>query len=408
MDEAKAGQLDLLAVSEPPRHGKSELLCKYTPAWYLGKYPDENVMLVGYGERFSGIWGGQVRNILGQWGPALFGLRVSADSSAADDWRVEGHDGGMLSASVRGGVTGRGASLLIIDDPIKNDEEVRSPAYRDSLWRLWDSTLKTRRTPNALTILIQTRWHRDDLMGRMLREAESNGQRCRSVRLPAVAEENDPLGRQPGEALWPEMWPVDKLQAIRKSTSSYYWNAIYQQRPIAEGTAEWPESYFDSGVWFEEWPRRWQCRVSACDPSKGKDAKVSDYSALVDVMVGDDGVLYVDADLERRNVGLIVSALREHARVFNPDGIAIETNGFQQCLADEVQRQNQEAAGVLLPVHEIENYGIAGAPVPDSPADGLPVAASKSGSSTARAGRGYLSSSSATFPTPITTMVRTP
>jgi hypothetical protein len=129
----------------------------------------------------------------------------------------------MTTAGVGGPITGRGAHLLVIDDPVKNDEEARSPTCRQKQWDWWQSVASTRLRPGGLIVIIQTRWHRDDLTGRILKHAKNNGQRWRVVSLPALAGEDDPLGRAPGEALWPEMYPRERLLRIRAGRTAYYW-----------------------------------------------------------------------------------------------------------------------------------------------------------------------------------------
>jgi predicted phage terminase large subunit-like protein len=285
----------------------------------------------------------------------LFRVQVSKKSSAVHRWDLAGRDGGMTTAGVGGPITGRGAHLLIVDDPVKNDEEARSPTIRQKQWDWWQSVATTRLRPGGLTLVIQTRWHRDDLTGRILKHAQMNGQRWRVIRFPAIAEENDVLGRSPGEALWPEMYPAERLARIKAARTTYYWQAMYQQNPQAEGAAEWPESFFaPPSLWFEQWPLEWRCRVVALDPSKGTESKFGDYSAFVMLVVSKDGTCYVDADMDRRDTSLIVEQALEINRVFRPDGFGIEVNQFQQLLADELERRGRERA-ISPPLFSITN-----------------------------------------------------
>ena len=350
---AAAGQLDGLVVSMPPQHGKSELCSRHLPAWYLGTYPDRRVILTSYEADFAATWGRKARDLLERWG-YLFGVSVSKRSGAVHRWDLEGRDGGMSTAGVGGPITGRGAHLLIIDDPIKNDEEARSATQRQKQWDWWQSVASTRLRPGGLTVVIQTRWHRDDLTGRLLREAQTNGQRWRVVKFPALAEADDPLGREPGQALWPDVYTTEKLEQVRAAHTSYYWRAMYQQDPLAEGGTEWPEAFFGPHIWFEEWPRDYACRAVALDPSKGRDGKVGDFSAFALLQVGLDGTLYVDADLALRHVSDITSTALEIQRSFVPDGLGVESNQFQELLADELVRQ-ADAQRLLLPLYTFNN-----------------------------------------------------
>ena len=221
IDDASAGQLDGLVVCMPPQHGKSELCSKYLPAWYLGTYPDRRVLLTGYEADFAAQWGRKARDLLVEWG-RVFGVRVSSKSSAVHRWDLEGRDGGMDTAGVAGPITGKGAHLLIVDDPIKNDTEARSAFHRQKQFDWWQSTASTRLRPGGLALVIQTRWHRDDLAGRILSEAKTNGQRWSEVRLPALAEDRDLLQRAPGEPLWPEVYSLDHLRRVRDRQTNYY------------------------------------------------------------------------------------------------------------------------------------------------------------------------------------------
>lgn len=222
-----------VVLSVPPRHGKSELTSKYFPAWYLGAFPDRRVILASYEAQFAATWGRKARRLVEESGH-LFGVKVAADSSAADRWEIAGRDGGMMTAGVGGPVTGKGADILIVDDPIKNYEEACSETYRERTWDWFTSTAYTRLEPNGSCIVIQTRWHEDDLAGRILRELTHEN--WREIRFPALAEDGDPLGRKPGEALWPDRYNTDRLDDIRRTLGSYQWSALYQQRPTpAEG-----------------------------------------------------------------------------------------------------------------------------------------------------------------------------
>jgi predicted phage terminase large subunit-like protein len=350
--EAEAGRLDGLVVSMPPQHGKSELCSKYLPAWFLGTHPDKRVILTAYEADFAAGWGRKARDLLEAHG-RRFGVRVSAKSSAAQRWDLERFDGGMMTAGVGGPITGKGAHLLIVDDPIKNDEQARSATQRQKQWEWWQSVAGTRLRPGALTVVIQTRWHRDDLSGRILEQAERTG-RWRQIVFPALAESMDVLGRSPGEALWPEVYTRERLEQVKASRTPYYWQSLYQQNPIAEGSAEWPESYFSPSIWFDEWPTAWQCKAVALDPSKGTDAKFGDYSAFVLLLVDVDGVLYVDADLARRNIQVMIDTAVELQHVFRPDWFGVEVNQFQQLLGGELLARARQR-GVLLPVYEINN-----------------------------------------------------
>lgn len=230
-----------LLVSLPPRHGKSELVSRFLPAWFLGTYPDKSILWAGYSQTFADKYGRMVRNLIKR-NESRLGIKLSRDSASVREFMIAGHDGGMVATGVGGSMTGRGAHLLLVDDPIKNAKDAASEVIRESQWEWWQSTAYTRLEPGSAAIVVQTRWHMDDLTGRII-ENDKEG-KWEKVVLPAIATENDPIGRKPGEPLWPERFDLATLEEIRRMIGSYYWAALYQQTPIADG-----ETMFDP-AWF--------------------------------------------------------------------------------------------------------------------------------------------------------------
>jgi predicted phage terminase large subunit-like protein len=147
----------------------------------------------------------------------------------------------MFTAGVGGPLTGRGADCLVIDDPIKNAAEARSAVVRASHWDWWETTASTRLEPGAFAMLVMTRWHQRDLAGMLL---ENEPGQWEEIRLPAIAEEDDWLGRAPGEPLWPERWSLERLLQVRENRSASVWASIYQQRPAPEGGNVWKRETF--------------------------------------------------------------------------------------------------------------------------------------------------------------------
>lgn len=240
-----------LIVSMPPRHGKSWFTSRYLPAWYLDRHPDRRVVLAAYAATFAGQWGRDVRNLLREHHERL-NVQLAADSTSRSDWATTA-GGGMLTVGVGGPITGRGANLLLIDDPVKNAAEAYSPTIRESVWDWWTTTARTRLEPGGAMILVMTRWHHDDLAGRLLAGMDDeHGDRWVELNLPAIAYDDDPLGRQPGEALWPDRYDVDALEQIRHSVGPVAWDALYQQRPTTDETGVFPRaawSWYDTPLW---------------------------------------------------------------------------------------------------------------------------------------------------------------
>ena len=229
--DAVAGRSRFVIITLPPRHGKSEVVSKWTPLWFLENWPQKHVMICGYGNDFAKTWGRAVRNkaVAHQ---EFLSLRLADDSKAADCWNTP-QGGGMLAAGIGGSITGRGADLLIVDDPVKNHQEASSIVYRDAVWDWWTSTARTRLHPGGAIIVCMTRWHSDDLVGRLLAQSGKDlaGDQWRVVNLPAEAEADDPLGRALGAPLWPERYDTAALAQLKASVGAETWAALYQQHP---------------------------------------------------------------------------------------------------------------------------------------------------------------------------------
>jgi predicted phage terminase large subunit-like protein len=313
LERVAAGEILRLIIEIPPRHGKSELSSVHFPTWFLGNNPDKRVILGSYAAELAEGFGRRVRNALEDIGPELWGLTVADDSSARGRWDIADRRGGMYAVGVGGPITGRGADLLIIDDPVKNSEEANSKAKRDSQWEWWQTTARTRLEPNGAVIVIMTRWHEDDLVGRLL--AEGDGEKWHRIRLPAIAEQEDPLCRSPGEALWPARFDEAALAAIETDVGSYTWAALYQQRPMPATGNKFKRSWFryfevqgDHVVLHapESGPKRYalsQCWCfQTCDPA-GSTKASADWFALGTWLVTPDKDLLLRDVLRERLEG---------------------------------------------------------------------------------------------------------
>lgn len=229
-----------LIITLPPRHGKSELISHWFPVWFLNRFPRKQVMLASYSENFATDWGRKVRNSIERHRDDL-SVRLAPDSTAASNWKTT-KEGGMLAAGVEGGQTGRGADIFIIDDPIKNLKEAYSETTRQGIWDWYQSTSYTRLEPNASIVIIMTRWHEDDLVGRLMREQDRGADQWQSINIPAIAEEDDLIGRAPGEALWPARYNVEHLARIKKAVGPMVWSALFRQQPTWAGYNLFPET----------------------------------------------------------------------------------------------------------------------------------------------------------------------
>lgn len=216
-----------IIISVPPRHGKSELITKYTTIWALEHFPHWNTILATYGAELSSDFGKEVRNII-QANEDLLDVRIRQDSSRVANWKTD-KGGGMAAVGIGGSLTGRGANILLIDDYIKEIKEALSKSYKDHVWNWFRTTAFTRIEPGGSCIIIATRWAPDDLIGRII--ASNIGGNWTNIVLPAIAEQNDVLGRAPGVALFPERYNIEALGRIKETMGSFFFNALYQQDP---------------------------------------------------------------------------------------------------------------------------------------------------------------------------------
>jgi predicted phage terminase large subunit-like protein len=263
--DVERGKNRMMAISMPPRTGKSNLLSQYTPLWILRRHPEWDIVTASYDSSLTGGWARNIRTMI-EKNPDL-GIALTPDGGAGTQWdTIEG--GGMFSTSVRGSMTGRGARVLIIDDPIKDFIESHSTAYRQSLWDWWLSVAFTRLEPPYLVLVVMTRWHEDDFVGRLLNpDYEGDPRDWERISLPAISDgDGDVLHRPAGEPLTSPILKETRVQAldrwdsVRRAVGMYTFSAMYQQRPAPARGA-----IFDSG-WWRFWTR---------DPDKAtEDGKV--------------------------------------------------------------------------------------------------------------------------------------
>lgn len=326
------GRNDRLIVNMPPRHGKSWLCSMYFPAWHLCKRPKSMVMLTSYSSTFATLWGKRTRNIIQEYGNKYFGVRVSSDTRAKGEWEMAGHGGIMKATGVGGDITGRGADILIVDDPVKNYEEAFSKKIRDNIWEWFTSTAYTRLEPNGKIVLIMTRWHSDDLAGRLLSNDEYG--EWQQLILPSLARADDPLGRKEGEALWPDRYDADRLKKIRRDIGSFMFSALYQQDPMPS----------DSQIFDPEW---WQYysgdvdvafKIQTWDTAFKKEEK-NDYSVCSTWGINQNGYFLIDR-LKAKMVfpDLIREVRKQHAK-HKPRAVLIEDAASGQDLISTLKRE---------------------------------------------------------------------
>lgn len=227
------GEQKFFIIEIPPQHGKSTVITETFPAYYLMRHPDKLAMVVSYSEELYKKFGRKNREKFRRFSKELFNLELSKDTASVSEWGIHNHLGQLYSTSILGGATGRGSNLLIIDDPIKNRAEAESKTIRDKIYAEWQDTFYSRLSADGSVIVIMTRWHEDDLAGRLLKE---NKLPWEEIKIPAIAEENDLLNREVGESLAPEIGKDEEWAKRTKEVSgSRGWAALYQQRPTPAG-----------------------------------------------------------------------------------------------------------------------------------------------------------------------------
>jgi predicted phage terminase large subunit-like protein len=269
-DDVAKGLSPRLMILMPPRHGKSELASRMFPAWHLGRHPDHEMIACSYNVSLAMSFSRKVKEVFNDPSyQSVFESRLNPDFQANEEWGIAGTRGGYVAAGVGGGITGKGAHVLLIDDPIKNAEEADSAETREKLWDWYGSTAYTRLAPGGGVLVIQTWWHDDDLAGRLqvAMAGDPDADQFELVKYPAIAEadeylnaatdlieydvspETQALGsytliRTKGEPLHPERYDLVKLNRIKKTIPNRFWAALYQQNPVPDDGAYFTKDQF--------------------------------------------------------------------------------------------------------------------------------------------------------------------
>lgn len=237
-------------ITVPPRHGKSEQATKKFPSWVLGKSPEFPIIVSTYSQDLSTKFGQGTRDIMNSRNyQAVFNTRLREDTKAKASWMTE-EGGGYEAVGVGGAITGKGFKIGIIDDPVKNDEEAESEIVRENIWNWYTTTFYTRQEGNAAIIVIQTRWHDDDLSGRLIKQqkeaeeaGETNYDQWEIINFPAIAEHDESYRKQ-GEPLWPSKFGIEQLDKTKLTLGPYKWSALYQQNPVDADSQEFKSFWF--------------------------------------------------------------------------------------------------------------------------------------------------------------------
>lgn len=356
-----------LMVFMPPRYWKSQTASRKFPAWLLGKNPDLRVIMTSYNADLASKHSKAVRDIIqseeysqvfGQLSSTAEPVELDPESKASASWDIADHNGGMLAAGVGGGITGHGANLLIIDDPVKGRKEASSETVREDAFEWYKSTAYTRLEDHGAVIVIQTRWDQEDLSGKLLKAmvSDEDADQWEVVIMPAIAldqdeypktheefvenllrgvfipMEGDQLGRAPGEPLWPQKHDAKALRIKRANMDDFEFVAQYQQTPRLEKGNFFDEDNF---LYAERAPDglTWYRYV---DLALGK-TQLSDFNATAAVAMNDKGELFIRDMVRERDLDNFMGLLRALMLSDREKGTiwGIEDNAFQSLVVKQ-------------------------------------------------------------------------
>lgn len=331
LERIERGEIDRLMLLVPPRHGKSELASKRLPAWFLGRQPHKQFISVSATAELAADFGREVRNIINSSEyRAIFDTTLAEDSQAKGKWHTA--EGGIYySLGVGGSVLGRGGDAILIDDPFGSMKEARSELERKNVWDFYTGTLYNRLMPGGAIVVINHRMHEDDLCGQLLAQQAAGGDRWEVVELPAISDD--------GKALWPEAYPIETLERIRRNTQARDWSGLYQQRPAPEDgdyfKADWLKPY-------ERVPARDTLRVYG-----GSDYAVTadggDYTVHAVVGLDPEGRMYL-LDLWRKQASsdVWVEAFCDLVKEWKPIGWAEEQGQIKSGVGPFLEKRQRE------------------------------------------------------------------
>jgi predicted phage terminase large subunit-like protein len=346
LEEVEKGNIPRLIITMPPRHGKSELASRRFPAWFMGKDPYRQMIFATYNEEFAQDFGRSVRETLRMpvYNQVFPGCKMRAGSAASD--RIQTEEGGLAVFVGRGGsLTGRGADLLVIDDPIKDREEADSKSVRDKLWGWFTEVAMTRLMPGGRVVIIMTRWHEDDLIGRLTDPSnpcfnKEEAGNWKVLALPAIAVENDPMGRKPGEALWPDRFPVESLDQIRRLNARGF-SALYQGSPTPDDgdyfKRDWFKTYMPG-----ELPKN--LRIYAASDHAVSTAQDADKTCMGCVGVDEHDNIWVLPDLwwRRAQTDLVCEGMLDLMKKHSPILWWAERGHISKAIGPFLRKRMQE------------------------------------------------------------------
>jgi len=330
-----------LMLFMPPRHGKSTLASVAFPAWHLGRHPNHEFISCSYSGSLAMSFSRKVRQLLREpvYKNVFEKSRLDKDSQSVESWQTT-QGGGYVAAGVGGGITGKGANVLVIDDPVKNREDAESDNNRAATWDWYTSTAYTRLSPGGGILVILTRWHDDDLAGRLLKQAEDGADQWEVIRYPAIAEIDENFRKQ-GESLHPERYNVDALEQIRKAIGPRDWSALYQQNPVSD-----EGDYFSRDmIRYYEYDEIDTAELNyycAWDLAIGQRDR-NDYSVGIVVGIDEYDHLYVVDVVRGKYDGFeLVEQILDLYETWRPGIVGIERGHIEMALGPFLQKRTRE------------------------------------------------------------------
>jgi hypothetical protein len=359
-ERMKTGENVRIMIFMPPRHGKSDEATQKFPSWVLGKDPTIPFMTSSYSDELATDFGQGTRDIMrSDEYKTMFKSRLRADTTAKGKWKTE-EGGGYTAVGVGGALTGRGYKIGIIDDPFKNREEADSPVVRDSRHKWYQSTFYTRQEGNSMIVFILTRWHEDDLAGRVLKDSADAKKRGEPhdeweiIEFKALATEDDEH-RKEGEALWPSKFPREKLLTMKSAMGSYEFSALYQQTPVDEENRKFKQAWFKY-LPYEDVQQKDTYNVMTIDP-RGKDdiKQGKDFIGITINFVDSDGNWNLISYRVKLSATQLIDMMFTNWQKYNLHKIGIEDNQFTQGL--KVTWEEQMKVRGVFPYIELLKHG---------------------------------------------------
>lgn len=344
----------------PPRHGKSDMTTQKFTSWVLGKQAALPVMVSSYSDELATDFGQKTRDIMqSPQYQIMFNTRLRADAKARGRWLTD-DGGGYTAVGVGGALTGRGYKIGIIDDPFKNREEADSIVTRESRHKWYQSTFSTREEGNSMIIFILTRWHEDDLAGRVLKEAaeaKKNGEEYEEweiLEYKGIATEDDEY-RKEGEALWPDKFPLSKLLSKKAVMGSYEFSSLYQQTPIDEENRKFKKAWFKYRD-YQDIASMETYNVMTIDPRGKDDIKLGkDFVGITINFIDMDGNWNLICYRTKLNATQLIDLIFTNWQKYNLHKIGIEDNQFSQGL--QVSWDEQSRVRQVYPYIELLKHG---------------------------------------------------